>query len=163
MGAVCSNAKTPRGSFAAPGDAKHTAATSEVIVTRAARPSSSKHPSDKHSSAPAAPDASPSRSPIAPPRAAALTPNATSQTTPVTSPTPAMRASNGGAGTAGGANAKKKRVAIAVEKLGEFLIELPGHLTRLLELLRRRLASHAIAGSCLVAAIAQAVHLAVIH
>ena len=62
MGAVCSNAKTPRGSFAAPGDAKHTAATSEVIVTRAARPSSSKHPTDKHSSAPAAPDASPSRS-----------------------------------------------------------------------------------------------------
>lgn len=119
MGAVCSNAKTPRGSFAAPGEQpKHTAATSEVIVTRTtARPSSSKRPPDEHSSAPAAPDASPSRVPIAPPRAT-LDPDVTSQTPPVTSPTPAMRASNGGAGgIAGGGNAKKKRVAIAVENV----------------------------------------------
>ena len=50
MGAVCSNAKTPRGSFTA-GDAEHTAATSEVIVTRTARPSSSKlGASDAHPS-----------------------------------------------------------------------------------------------------------------
>ena len=113
MGAVCSNAKTPRGSFTA-GDAKHTAATSEVIVTRTARPSSSKRASDTHPSAPAAPDASPSP-PIAPPPRAAVAPDATSHAPPVTSPTPAMRASNGGAGGVGGA--KKKRVAIAVENV----------------------------------------------
>ena len=111
MGAVCSNAKTRGAASRRRAGNKHTAATSEVIVTAPPPARLPQRPPDVVR--PGGSDASVAR----PDRAVALrSTDVTSQTPPVTSPTRRCARPTAARGVAGGQR-QEKRVAIAVENV----------------------------------------------